>query len=73
MGIFNAILGNASDIDINEIRNEFAPILADNEHIESAYKVIRDKWVFTNKRLIMVDVQGVTGSKKEQRAFVINS
>ena len=63
MGLFNAILGNASEVSIEKIRDEFKPILIQGENIEKAYKLIRDMFVFTNKRLILVDKQGITGSK----------
>lgn len=63
MGIFNAILGQASEVSIDKIRQEYQPILVTGENIEKAYKVIRDMFVFTNKRLILVDKQGITGSK----------
>ncbi|MGQ2984841.1 PH domain-containing protein [Flavobacterium sp.] len=63
MGLFNAILGNASEVSIDKIRDEFKPILIQGENIEKAYKLIRDMFVFTNKRLILVDKQGITGSK----------
>ncbi len=63
MGLFNAILGNASEVSIEKIRDEFNPILVPGENIEKAYKLIRDMFVFTNKRLILVDKQGITGSK----------
>lgn len=33
--------------------------------LEKAFKVIRDLYVFTNKRMILVDKQGVTGKKAE--------
>ncbi|MEL1244373.1 PH domain-containing protein [Flavobacterium sp. DGU11] len=63
MGLFNAILGNASEVSIDKIRTEFQPMLIQGENIEKAFKVIRDMFVFTNKRLILVDKQGITGSK----------
>jgi Bacterial PH domain len=63
MGLFNAILGNASEVSIDKIRAEFQPMLIQGENIEKAFKVIRDMFVFTNKRLILVDKQGITGSK----------
>ena len=63
MGLFNAIMGNASEVNIAKIREEFQPMLVPGEEIEKAYKVIRDMFVFTNKRLILVDKQGITGSK----------
>lgn len=65
MGLFNAIMGNASETDIQAIRKMYEPILCEGEVIERAYAHIRDKWVFTNKRLIIQDTQGVTGKKKE--------
>lgn len=63
MGLFNAILGQASEVSIDKIRQEFQPILVPGENIEKAYRVIRDMFVFTNKRLILIDKQGLTGSK----------
>lgn len=62
MGIFNAILGNASEVNIENISKEFAPILIDGEIIEKAYKLIRDMFIFTNKRLIIVEKQ-LVGTK----------
>jgi hypothetical protein len=65
MSLFNKLMGNASSVNVEDLTNEFAPILIDNEIIESAFVVWRDKWVFTNKRLILLDIQGLTGSKRE--------
>ena len=64
MGIFNAILGNASEVNIENVSKEFEPILIDGEHIEKAYKLIRDMFIFTNKRLILVEKQ-LVGTKVE--------
>jgi hypothetical protein len=57
MGIFNAILGNASEVTIEKVSKEFEPILIDGEQIEKAYKVIRDMFIL-QKRLILVEKQG---------------
>jgi len=65
MGLLSNLMGNASEVDPKELEKEFANILFDQESIESAFKIFRDKWVFTNKRLIMQDIQGMTGKKKE--------
>ena len=65
MGLFNAIMGNVSDSDIESIKKLYAPILCKDEIIERAFSHIRDKWVFTDKRLIIQNTQGVTGKKKE--------
>jgi hypothetical protein len=37
----------------------------DNEEIELGFKLLRDTFIFTSKRLIIVDIQGLTGSKTE--------
>lgn len=65
MALFDKLMGNASSVNIDELSAEFATILVQGEVIESAFAVFRDKWVFTNKRLILLDIQGLTGSKRE--------
>ncbi len=65
MGLFNAIMGNVSETDIQAIYKVYEPLLCEGEEIERAFAHIRDKWVFTNKRLIIQNTQGVTGKKKE--------
>jgi PH (Pleckstrin Homology) domain-containing protein len=73
MGLFNAIMGNASEVSIEKISQEFQPILINGEHIEKAYKIVRDTFVFTNKRLILVDKQGLTGSKVDYQSIPYSS
>jgi hypothetical protein len=63
MGLLDGLLGNASKIDAAGIQQEFGQVLAAGETVEHAYKLIRDYFVFTNKRLVLVDKQGLTGSK----------
>lgn len=65
MGILDAIMGNASSVDAEDVVQELERVLTPGEKIECAFRVVRDKWVFTDKRLIMINVQGLTGKKKE--------
>ena len=65
MGLLDAVMGNASQIDPSEVSEELAPILASNEEVKQVFKEIRDMYVFTNKRLILIDKQGLTGRKVE--------
>jgi hypothetical protein len=62
MGLFNAILGNASEVTIESASKEFEPIFIEGEVIEKAFRLIKDMFVFTNKRLILVEKQ-LVGSK----------
>ena len=48
MGLFNSILGNASQVNIDEIKAQFENVLVENENIEAAFSLFRDKMVFTN-------------------------
>jgi len=63
VGILDALMGNASEADAAEINAELSAVLADNEQVVHAYKMVRDLYVFTDKRLIAIDKQGVTGRK----------
>ncbi|MGV3585729.1 MAG: PH domain-containing protein [Adhaeribacter sp.] len=65
MGLFDGLMGNASEVSLDKLQNEFSMLLVEEERLEIAFKVIRDMFVFTNKRLILVDKQGLTGSKTE--------
>ncbi len=61
---------NASFFKLNMVSNDafiqhIQPILTDGENILSTYKGIRDGVVFTNKRIIAINVQGITGKKKD--------
>jgi hypothetical protein len=65
MGFFDSLMGNASEINVEQVQRDFSQVLATNEHVEKAYKLIRDLFIFTNKRLILVDKQGLTGRKMD--------
>ena len=59
---FFAKLRKVSLSEFNKIINEF---LIDGENIIGAYKSVRDGVVFTNKRIIAINVQGITGKKQD--------
>ena len=40
-------------------------LLMENEEVVGAYKSMRDGVVFTDRRIIAINVQGLTGSKKD--------
>ncbi len=72
MGILG-MLGNASEIDAKKLAKEFESILAEGEQIEKAFKLVRDLFVFTDKRLVLVDKQGATGKKVEYHSIPYRS
>lgn len=73
MGLFSALLGNAGAISQDELQKQYSQLLCDGEEIELGFKIIRDMFIFTNKRLILVDKQGITGSKTEYKSISYKS
>lgn len=73
MGFLNGIMGNASEVKVETLQTEYSKILMKTEKIERAYKLVRDLFIFTDKRLILVDKQGVTGKKTEYHSIPYKS
>lgn len=69
MGLLDKIMGNASEIDASEVAEDLAPIIGAAESVERVFKEVRDMYVFTNKRLILIDKQGLTGRKVEYHSI----
>jgi Bacterial PH domain len=63
MGLLSTLLGHASDLTPEQARDDLDGILLPDEPVEVAFKVIRDLVVFTDRRLILVDKQGMTSRK----------
>lgn len=55
---------NLKPISNDEVRGEVDGLLIADEKVEFAFKTIRDQLLFTNKRIISIDVQGITGKRK---------
>ena len=51
-------------ISVDSVKAEVAGLLIYGEEVELAFQTIRDQLIFTNKRIIAIDVQGITGKKK---------
>ena len=73
MGYLDAFLGNSSNMKTEEAEEKLKDILFPDEKVNQAYKLIRDMMVFTEHRLILVDVQGMTGKKVEYHSIPYKS
>lgn len=51
-------------IPVRDVRDDVLGLLLEDEEINSAFRTVRDQLVFTNKRIISIDVQGITGRRK---------
>jgi hypothetical protein len=63
MGILSNVLGNAGVLDPAKLNEDYGKLLTDGEEITIGFAVFRDTFVFTTKRLMLIDVQGITGKK----------
>lgn len=73
MGLLSGLLGNATSVDPKEIKKTYESIFYPGEEIEVAFKLVRDSIIFTDKRLVLVDVQGMTGKKVEYHSIPYKS
>lgn len=73
MGLLSGLLGNASVMDNNEVQKQFEKIFIQNEKVEAGFKIIRDVFIFTDKRLVLIDKQGLTGRKVEYLSIAYKS
>lgn len=71
--MLSGLFGNATEVDATNVENEIGPILVPGEQIVQAYRLIRDLYVFTEKRLILIDKQGLTGKKVEYHSIPYRS
>ena len=55
---------NLRPIKLGDVRGEVDGLLASGEELVAAFATVRDQVIFTNKRVIAVDVQGITGKRK---------
>ena len=73
MGLFDGLMGNASEVKNEDAQKEFGNLLVKGEQIEKSYKLIRDLFLFTNKRLILIDKQGLAGKKVAYHSIPFSS
>lgn len=63
MGLFDNLMGNSSRVDPRAAAQEYGRLLAQGEQVHAAFQVFRDSFVFTDRRLILIDKQGMSGRK----------
>jgi len=77
MNIFTDwIIDNSVEEDpdvFNAQLHKYPPILLSDESVEKVYREGRDLWVYTNLRILRVDVKGMPGSKVKYKSIPLNS
>ena len=63
MGFLDGLTGNASRVDSSAAAQEYGRLLAQDEPVQAAFQLVRDAVLLTDRRLIFIDKQGMTGRK----------
>ncbi len=61
--MMQGVLGNMSEVSVEDLTNEYGAYLMDGETIELGFQLVRDVVIFTDKRILDFDKQGATGKK----------
>jgi hypothetical protein len=73
MGLFSSILGSTGTVNPEELIKKYGKLLIEGEGIELGFKLFHDVFIFTTKRLILIDKQGLAGDKVEYRSIAYKS
>lgn len=68
----NKLIFKLKQTDNSKYSAIIAPLLVEGENIISTYCSMRDGVVFTNKRIMSINVQGITGAKKDITSLPYN-
>ena len=61
----NGFFARLRKVDADTFGNMTDDIFVNGEQVIGAYQSVRDGVIFTNKRIITINVQGITGKKKD--------
>lgn len=71
--MLQGLFGNASEINTKDVQRDLEAILIEGEQVVRAFRIVRDLFIFTDKRLILIDKQGITGTKTEYHSIPYKS
>ncbi len=59
----DANIMNLKEISLQSVRPEVLTLLVNGENMVMAFQTVRDQVIFTDKRIFVVNVQGITGKR----------
>ena len=71
--IVQGVLGNMSEISVEQLNQEFGAYLMEGETIQTGFKLVRDAMIITDKRIIEFDKQGTTGQKMRVNSIFLDT
>ncbi len=71
--MLQGLFGNATEVNAKELQKDLDATIVEGETVVKAFKIVRDLFVFTDKRLLLIDKQGLTGKKAEYHSIPYKS
>jgi len=71
--MLQGLFGNATEINAKELQKDLEATIVEGETVIKAFRIIRDLFIFTDKRLLLIDKQGITGKKAEYHSIPYKS
>ena len=71
--LVQGVLGNMSEIPVEQLTQEFGAYLMEGEEIKTGFKLVRDAMIITDKRIIQFDKQGTTGQKMRVNSIFLDT
>jgi hypothetical protein len=72
MGLISGLRGNASQTNTAKIEKDFSQLLIEGEEIHRVFKYIRNYFVLTNKRIVLVEKMDLAGKKTNYHSVAYN-
>ena len=71
--MLQGLFGNAAEVDTKALQKDLDAVLAEGEQVVQAFRIMRDLFIFTDKRLVLIDKQGLMGKKAEYHSIPYKS
>ena len=71
--MLQGLFGNATEANAKELQKDLEATIVDGETVGKSFRILRDLFIFTDKRLILIDKQGFTGKKAEYHSIPYKS
>lgn len=71
--VLQGMMGNLSELPLEVILQQYGAYLIDGESVKVGYILIRDIVIFSDKRILYFDKQGMTGQKMRVASIYLDS
>ena len=72
-GVMSGMMGHYSEMSVDAAQKDYGMYLMRGESFTRCFALVRDKMLFTDRRVIFIDHQGLTGTKAAVVSIDLNS